>query len=286
MTTQLASDIDAAASPAVATGFLATTRHGALRLALRRTSAWPPRIAAPLRAAALLADAEPLLQWLEDWLGEPLDPAPCDASPATEVPMARLHWRAGELVATAALPWAALLACRPAPELVGFWRDAVRWDELALQLVLAHEALDDDEWQSLQQPGAGWLLRDSFSADGRWPCELRLQAGDDVQAWPALWQADRGRLAWSGESPVRRPEAGNGTLAVLSRPLRLTPPALLGWHGETSCDCAAGQPVWLLAAPRHGRGTLAAQLVPIGLRGGGAESAPLHAGYVLQVDAG
>ena len=284
MTTQLASDIDAA-SPAVATRFLATTRHGALRLALRRASAWPPRIAEPLRAAALLADAEPLLQWLEDWLVEPLDPAPCDAPPMAEAPMARLHWRTGELVATAELPWAALLACRPAPELAGFWRDAVRWDELALQLVLAHEALDDDEWQSLQQPGAGWLLRDSFSADGRWPCELRLQAGDDVQAWPALWQADRGRLAWSGESPVRRPVAGNGTLAVLSRPLRLTPPALLGWHGETSCDCAAGQPVSLLAAPRHGRRTLAAQLVPIGLRGTGAESAPLHAGYVLQVDA-
>ena len=69
---------------------------------------------------------------------------------------------------------------------------------------------------------------------------------------------------------------------MLARPLRLTPPALLGWHGETACDCGVGQPVALLPASRHGRRALAARLLPIGLRG--AEPAPLHAGYVLQVD--
>ncbi|MCK9689520.1 hypothetical protein [Scleromatobacter humisilvae] len=290
--TQLASDIDAAARPAAAVSFIAPTRHGALRLALHRAAAWPPRAAASLRAAALLADAESLLQWLEDWLGEPLDPSPCETPASLDTPVARLHWRWGELAATVELPWPALLACRPAPELAGFWRDAVRWDELPLQLVLAQDVLADDERQALQQPGAGWLLRESFGADGQWPCELRLQCGDEVQAWPAQWQPDRGRLAWSDAAPLQHLARADATLAVLARPLRLTPPALLGWHGETACACGVDQPVSLLTAPRHGRRALAAQLVPIGLRlpGAGADipgiaSPPLHAGWVLRVEA-
>ena len=289
--TQLASDIDAAASPAAAISFIAPTRHGALHLALRRAAAWPPRTARSLRAAALLADAEALLQWLEDWLGEPLDPSPSETPVPADAAVARLHWRWGELVATVELPWQALLACRPAPELAGFWRDAVRWDELALQLVLAHDVLADDEWRALQQPGAGWLLRESFSVDGHWPCELRLQRGGEAQAWPAQWQPDRGRLDWGDAAPLQRPARADATLAVLATPLRLTPPALLGWHGETRCDCSVDQPVSLLPAPRHGRRALAARLVPIGLRlpcaGAdvpGVAPVPLHAGYVLRVE--
>ena len=288
--TQLASDFDAAGL-AAAVSFIATTRHGALRLSLRRATAWPPRTPASLRAAALLAEAEPLLQWLEDWLDEPLDPSPGEASQA-EAPTARLHWRWGELAATVDLPWPALLACRPAPELAGFWRDAVRWEELALQLVLAQDALTDDEWQALQQAGAGWLLRESFTADGVWPCELRLPLGGGVQAWPARWRPGVGRLAWSDAAPLQRPAQAEGAQAVLARPLRLSPPALLGWHGETGCDCNADQPVTLLPAPRRGRRALSARLLPIGLRLPGAEAdaqgivAPaLHAGYVLKVEA-
>lgn len=290
--TQLASDFDAATGLATAVSFIATTRHGGLRLALQRAAAWPSRSAASLRAAALLADAEPLLQWLEDWLGEPLDPAPSDAPAQPDAPTARLHWRWGELAATVDLPWPALLACRPAPEQAGFWRDALRWEELALQLVLAKETLADDEWGALQQPGAGWLVRESFGADGLWPCEMRLQLGGSVQAWPAHWRPGRGRLAWRDAAPLHRSAPSDGAQAVLAGPLRLTPPALLGWHGETGCDCSADQPVSLLPAPRQGRRALAARLLPIGLRLPCADTdaavagAPaLHAGYVLQVEA-
>jgi hypothetical protein len=290
--TQLAPDLDAAADRAAAVTFAATTRHGALRLSLRRATPWPPRIAASLRAAALLADAESLLQWLEDWLGEPLDPAPADAPAPAAAPVARLRWHWGEVTASVELPWPALLACRPAPEVAGFWRESVRWDELALQLVLAHEDLCDDEWQALQQPGAGWLLRESFSADGHWPCELRLPLAGGTQVWPALWQPGRQSLTWREAAPPAPPGRAEQTLAVLAKPLRLTPPALLGWHGETGCDCAVDQPVSLLPAARHGRRALAASLLPVGLRAAGTGHAAtvvdmpaLHAGYVLRVEA-
>lgn len=289
--TQLASDFDAPATQAAAVTFLAPTRHGAMRLALSRTTAPATRAAASLRAAALLAEAEPLLQWLEDWLGEPLDPEP-SAAPAGDAPTARLHWHWGELAATVDLPWPALLACRPAPELAGFWRDAVRWDALALQLVIAQEALTADEWQDLQEPGAGWLLRESFGADGRWPCELRLRLGAQVLAWPAQWQPGRRRLAWSEAAPLQRPGHPECTQAVLARPLHLTAPTLLGWHGESACDCDADQPVSLLPAPSHGRRALAARLLPIGLRlpaapadMPGIGTPALHSGYVLRVEA-
>jgi hypothetical protein len=289
--TQLASDFDAPAALAAAVTFLAPTRHGALRLALSRASAPAMRAATNLRAAGLLAEAEPLLQWLEDWLGEPLDPEP-SAAPAGEASTARLHWHWGELAATVDLPWQSLLACRPAPELAGFWRDAVRWDALAPQLVIAQEALTDDEWQALQEPGAGWLLRASFGADDHWPCELRLRAGTEVLAWPAQWQPGRRRLAWSDAPPLQRPSHSECTQALLAKPLHLTPPDLLGWHGESVCDCDADQPVSVLAAPAHGRRVLAAHLLPIGLRlPGAAAEVPgigtpaLQAGYVLRVDA-
>ncbi|MFL6699990.1 MAG: hypothetical protein ACJ8GJ_22700 [Vitreoscilla sp.] len=288
--TQLASDFDAPASLAAAVPFLAPTRHGALRLALRRTAAPAPRATASLMAAALLAEAEPLLQWLEDWLGEPLDPAPCEPPAQADATSARLHWRWGELVAAVDLPWPALLACRPSPELAVFWRDAVRWDELGLQLVLAHEALDDGEWQALQQEGAGWLLRESFTADGHWPCELRLQLGELTQRWPAEWRPARRRLTWSDAAPLPAAIAPECAQAVLAKPLRLTPPALLGWHGDNSCDWDSGQGICVLPAPRHGRRALAARLVPIGLRLPCAEadepiagSPPMHAGYLLRI---
>jgi len=285
--TQLASDFDAPADVAAAVSFLAPTRHGALRLAVQRRSDPPSQAAASLRAAALLAEAEPLLQWLEDWLGEPLDPEPSPAAPDASI--MRLHWRWGDVAATADLPWPALLACRPAAELAGFWRDAVRWDELALQLVLSQEDLSDDEWRDLQQPGAGWLLRESFDADGGWPCELRLPLGPQVHAWPATWRPGRGRLTWSDAAPRQRSRQPEGALAVLAAPLRMTPPALLGWHGEMACECRADQPVSLLPAPRHGPRALAARLLPVGLRPRRADDAldgaALHAGYVLRVEA-
>lgn len=290
--TQLASDFDAPAALAADVSFLAPTRHGALRLALRHADTSTPRGAASLRAAALLAEAEPLLQWLEDWLGEPLDPEPSAALPQPDAPTARLHWHWGELAATVDLPWPALLACRPAPELAGFWRDAVRWEDLSLQLVIAHEALSDDEWQALQEAGAGWLLRDSFSADGRWPCELRLHLGASVQAWTAQWRPGRRHLAWNDAAPPHAAGHPECAQAVLVKPLRLTPPVLLGWHGETTCECGADQAVLLVPAPRHGRRTLTARLVPIGLRLPGVaaevpglETPALHAGYVLRVEA-
>jgi hypothetical protein len=288
--TQLASDLDAPAALAAAVSYLAPTRHGALRLDLRTATTQPPLTVASVRAAALLAQAEPLLQWLEDLLGEPLDPAPSAAS--TDSPAARLRWRWGELAATVELPWPALIAARPAPETAGFWRDAVRWEELALQLVIAQERLSDDEWQGLQEPGAGWLLRESFAADGCWPCELRLPMGTDFQAWPALWQPGRRRLAWSDAPPLQRPRHPECDQAVLASPLRLTPPALLGWHGGTNCECDVDQAVSLLPAPQRGRRALTARLLPIGLRLAGAApdatgltTPALQAGYVLRVEA-
>ncbi len=290
--THLASDFDAPATVSSAVPFVAATRHGAMHLTLQRPSTPARRSAASLHAAAVLAEAEPLLQWLEDWLGEALDPAPCETCSQADVPAARLHWRWGELAAIVDVPWPALLACRPAPELAGFWRDAVRWEELALQLVIAHEPLADDEWHALQVPGAGWLLRESFGADGHWPCELRLQLGAAVHAWPAHWQPGRRRLAWNAAPSLCRPAPHECAQAVLARPLHLTPPALLGWHGEPACDCSADQPVAVLPAPIQGRCALAAHLVPIGLRLARAEAnasvagaGALHAGYVLQVEA-
>ncbi len=282
----LVPDIDSAAALEAATSFAALTRHGPLRLLLRSAAPPPARAPASVRAAALLAGAEPLLQWLEDWLGEALDPVPEEDLVGT--PGVHLHWRLDAVAATVEVPWPAMLAARPASELARFWRDAVQWEPLALELVLARERLDDDEWQQLQQPGAGWLMRDSFSADGHWRCELRLAGDDRPGAWPAQWHPGSARLGWDalGCAPTRTDL--EATQAVLAAPLHMTPPQLLGWHGEPAFACRPDQPVALRPALRHGRRASRGHLLPIGLRASGSQSAlepaALHAGWVLRLD--
>lgn len=282
-----------AAAGGRAAAFAAPTRHGPIRLALHGAAAdAAARLPDSVRAAALLAGAEPLLQWLEDWVGEPLDPAPVDA-PAG-IAAARLHWRWGDVDAVVDVPWAALVAHRPAPEVADFWREAVRWEPVAVQVVLAREALADPEWQALQRPGAGWLMRDAFTADGSWPCALRVREDGFAREWPARWWPARRRLQWGEDAPAGAPASADddGAQAVLAEPLRLAPPALLGWHADAcACDCRADQAVAVLPPARHGPGALRGQLMPVGLRlpappaaGPTLAAAPLQAGWVLRID--
>jgi hypothetical protein len=282
-----------------AASFAAPTRHGPIALELHGAAAEASsRLPDSVRAAALLAGAEPLLQWLEDWIGEPLDPAPAGGAADTppRTPSARLHWRWGDVDAVVDVPWAALATHRPAPEVADFWRDAVRWEAVEVQVVLAREALTDDEWQALQRPGAGWLMRDAFTADGSWPCALRLREDGFAREWPARWWPARRRLQWDEAAPAGAPGAAadeDGVQAVLAQPLRLAPPALLGWHEDGgACDCPADQAVAVLAPARHGGRRLHAQLMPVGLRlsvppaaGPAFGAVALQAGWVLRVDA-
>lgn len=274
--------------------FAAPTRRGSIRLELHGAAAEASAgLPDSVCAAALLAGAEPLLQWLEDWVGEPLDPAPVDTAP--RIASARLHWRWGDVDAVVDVPWAALVSNRPAPEVADFWRDAVRWEPVAVQVVLAREALADDEWHALQRPGAGWLMRDAFTADGSWPCVLRLREDAFAREWPARWSPARRRLQWGEDAPAGAPAAAvddDCAQAVLVQPLRLAPPALLGWHEDGgACECRVDQAIALLPPARHGGPALHGRLVPIGLRLPGAPAAgptfataPLQAGWVLRVD--
>lgn len=278
------------------TEFRAPIRHGELRLALRATAPAPSRPGASLQAALLLAEAEPLLRWLEDWLDEPLQPAPLAlaaamsaAAPASAC--VRLRWETDVVAAVVELPWSLLLAGRAPPRDDRAGGVEIGWEALPLTLELAREALPDAEWAELRQPGAGLLLRASFAGDGMWHCTLR-PSGDRAArdpAWPATWACSRGRLQWGPGHPAEPPLDAPGTIVVrLAQALWVTPPQLMGWSGEAACDCDGDQPLALERAP-EGREALRGRLVPLGLRlPGGAASASTgalaHAGWLALVE--
>jgi len=277
------------------TVFCAPTRGGELRLALRAIGSAPPRPGGSLLAALLLADAEPLLRWLEDWLDEPLQPAPRAPAAAVSMPApvsacVRLHWETDTVAAVAELPWSLLLSGSAAPGDGSAGGAGIRWQALAMTLALAREAMPDAEWAELRQPGAGLLLRASFTEDGAWPCTLRLaadRAAPDL-VWPATWSCARGRLQWGGGYPAAAPPDAPGTVIVsLAHPLSLTPPQLLGWSGEAACDCGADQPLALARVP-DGDGALRGGLVPVGLRLPCGPSAPTgalaRAGWLARIE--
>ena len=257
---------DAATVPAPdrGAGFEAATRHGPVRLRVAGHDAREARGAPPddLRAVLLLDGAEPLLAWLEDWIAEPLDPAPWTRSPASAPPCARMTWRGAGVDAVVDLPWTLLAACRPTTELAARLQDALAWEPVEAQLVLAAERLDEAEWQALRHPGAGLLLADSFAPDGGWACALRLAVRGSTLAWPARWQPATRRLAWDAAAQAAPADAD--TFVALARPLAFTPPELLGWQGEPRRACAPGELVLLRAG--RAQPALHGRLMPAGLR--------------------
>jgi hypothetical protein len=265
-----------------------------LRLGLRAIGAAPPRAVAAVHAALLLAEAEPLLRWLEDWLDEPLEPAPRTAAAVSPGPGARLHWKSASIAAVVELPWPLLLAGRAAPPELGGHGSPVRWLPLSMALEVAREAVSDAEWIDLRHAGAGLLLGASFAHEGAWPCTLRPDANEAAArlglAWPARWTCADGRLRWDAGPRVASPPDAPGTVVVRVAPgLSLTPPQLLGWSCERACDCGTEQPVVLVRAREEGD-ALRGMLVPVGRRLDGTASvgrtgAIARAGWLARVDA-
>jgi len=258
----------AAAQPAgaawPAASFGAGSRFGTVQLRLQGRPQGRMPVVPALREALLLAQAEPLVQLLEDWWGEALDFAP-DA--AEDSPGARAEATLGTpdgealLQATLVLPWAALQGCRPQEAALRERLGVLQWQPVAAHLVLSRQRLARDEWQLLAQPGAALLLPESTGA--AWPCVLRpAQAG---APWPALrasWEPHAGRVQWQGELAADG-ALGEGEVEVELRllpTLRLQPPQLLGWDGLPQAEGARGAALLCGPARECWRG----ELLPLG----------------------
>ncbi len=271
----------------VAVAFSLATRFGAAHLTLRPQVVLPARLPDCVRAALLLDVAEPLVQLLEDWLGQPLDPEPA-LEHSAPVGAAQARWRPANGQVDIALPWALLLAHRPAGELLARLEQALAWQATPVQLVLSRQLLSDGEWRELHKPGASMLLPESFSGVGQpWPCELKLPWPGGALRSRAQWQPGAASLQWQvadiGHAPAS--EAGQAVVQ-LCQPLQLTPPALLAWQGETRHGCDAAQPVCLV---REGGGDagLKGRLFPVGLRAPQPDEllpAKLNSGYLFRAD--
>ncbi|MEW6704686.1 MAG: hypothetical protein AB1430_07540 [Pseudomonadota bacterium] len=249
----------------------ADTRFGPLHLVLQGEMAAPPPASDTVCAGVLLGQAEPLLQLLEDWLGEPLDPRPAAGGPAQAGVLAdaMLGSAGGEamLHVRLQLPWAALQAQPPADAALRERLSVLHWQCVPMQLVLSRQRLDEAEWATLCQPGAALLLPESM-AGGAWRCLLRpLEAPAMRQAMH--WDAAQGRLCWAdGEVPAQAEADGPVTLeVVLDELLFLTPPQLLRWMPDAACECRAGR-VHVRRVADDGP-VLQAELLPLGVRADG-----------------
>lgn len=276
--------------PDTPAAFRACTAWGDVQLTLHDRGVMPHRLDDNVRAALLLDRIEPLLRWLEDGLGSSIDPEPHPPSPHGTGVCAQWHGPAVD--ASVVLPWSLLRAFDPPEDDAARWQRELQWQAVAVELELSRQALSDAEWQALQHDGAGLLLPESFAGagGGAWPCLLRSLEGDleckghwRVTQQQVLWQERwHGAPAVAGDAPALRM-----TRVCLSRPLMLSPPALLGWHGASSCSCTTDD---ALRITRDGApGALHGHLVPIGLRAAPAlaadlpSSSLLHSGYVLRV---
>ncbi len=250
-----------------AAGYCAASRFGTVQLQLRGPLQGRLPAAQALRAALLLAQAEPLVQLLEDWWGEPLEFAPDGAADASGAQAeATLGTPDGEalLHATLVLPWAALQACRPQDAALRERLRVLQWQPVAAHLVLSRQRLAREEWQLLAQSGAALLLPES--AGPSWACVLR--PAEPAAAWPALqarWQPQQGRVQWQGDPAIEAGVAEDGLIEVelrLLAPLHLPPPQMLGWDGPPQAPAACG-PALLCARMPQAQGWRG-ELLPLG----------------------
>jgi hypothetical protein len=236
-----------------------------------------------------------VLCWIEDLLGRPLDPAPGDTPPAGIPRPARLHASSAAARVNVEIPWALLLACRPAADALEAAAPPHRWDAVPVRVALDHIPLDDAEWATLREPGAALLLRDALHDEGPWPCRLLADRTSPGTSWAARWDPARDRLAWDA-APIAPPHPVDaptpGTVEVsLPHAAALTPPQLLGWHAAPQCACAPDGVVQLARLTSTGVERLFGRLVPLGLRvpagtGDLAAGRGLQAGWAVRIDAG
>jgi len=294
----------APAEPHAQQRFEAETRFGTLGLAWAGPHA-DPSAGGPasrlLQAALQLARAELLLQLLEDWLGEALDPAPAEGghAPAASTACADclLQDDQGRLQIRLELPWACLLQCPPeASDLRTRLDQVLQWRPVPVHLVISHQTLAAAEWAQLQRPGAALLLPESFTA-GVWSCRVRSPQGQ-VPERGLFWRPDDGGLAWQAGFDRCQPPAAplsRDQLEVevrLHQPVQLTPPQLAGWPGAPQPACRGDRAVVLCRdasgrahAPLHGH------LLPLGLLAArvhhphdDAGTTSLSAGYALRIE--
>ncbi len=281
--------------------FEALTRFGPLALRCARadatTGAGMPRL---LQAATLLARAEPVLQMLEDWLGEPLDPEPVEGSVPVAGSMAcagcALPDEQGLVHLRIELPWAAVLHGTSHDEGLRIRLEGLlQWEPVPVQLVVSQQVLTQAEWAQLQRPGAALLLPESFTA-AAWSCSLRSpQAAMPERA--VFWRPEDGGLFWSSGAdrrlgsaqPLRHDQVG---LEVrLHQSLPLTPPQIAGWPGVPRPVCRGDRAV-VVCHDSHGREEtrLHGHLLPLGLlaarvhHDNDAGATSVSAGYALRIE--
>jgi hypothetical protein len=261
---------------------IAPTRFGPLVLTLHGQAAHAPPAVDTVCAALLIAQAEPLLQVLEDWLGEPLDPepgTPAEAAVWAAQAEALLGSADGQaqLHARVQLSWAALEACRPEDTVLRERLQALQWKALPAQLVLSRQALAADEWTTLAQAGAALLLPESM-AQPAWRCLLRAPEHHEVPPLPVQWEPVQGNLHWPATAAVPAPPQGAVTVeAVLETTVHLTPPQWLAWDGPQALACGGRRAALVRMDPPGA--ALAGELLPLCMGAGGA------GGVLLRVDA-
>jgi hypothetical protein len=226
---------DPAAAPAAAPSplhFLGATACGGVGLALPRESGAPHGPASGVEQALRLAQAEPLLRAVEQWLQSPWDPAPCPPpspagadgwpgyravvrDPALAPPGSVLH-----------LPLGALLVPPPA---------ALRAPALAWASQPAQPLLSQPPPQALQQlqPQALLWLPEAFGPE--WVVQLRDPAGR-LPPCPARLELAAQRLvvtagAHDGSLAPAEPPAGEAPAlqVVLAQRVQVPLDHWLGW---------------------------------------------------------
>jgi hypothetical protein len=262
---------------------VAPTRFGPLVLTLDAQAPLAPPAMESVRTALLLAQAEPLLQVLEDWLGEPLDPEPAAVAPAASAAAqaeALLGSADGQarLRACVQLPWSALQSRRPEDPALRQRLQVLHWKPLPAQLVLSRQALAADEWATLGQPGAALLLPESM-AQPAWRCLLRTPQHRDVPPLAVEWRPVQGGLRWpvADAAPPLPDEGGVLVEAVLATPLLFTPPQWLAWDGAQSLACGGNRAI-LTRLDQPGC-ALEGELMPLAPGSGGS------GGVLLRVEA-
>lgn len=219
-----------------------------------------------LDAAAALAQAEPWLAALEDWLGTGLLPEP-GAAQAFDQHVLVIHPDSG---ARLHLPMAALQhTASPPPAALADWD----WRPVACELVLDALPLDDTDLADLL-PGALLLLPAAFG--NAWTARLLPLAppGRAATAAHAVQLVEqRGRLCVSATGDAAPPpDSGHATVRFVHR-VEARAAQLMGWDRPTQ---AAGLDTPLLLA----NGALV-------LHGPAAQGAlPLAAGQLFPVGAG
>jgi len=220
--------------------FEAQAREGVLQLVL------PDERGDAVAAALALAEHEPLVAVLEQWLQQPLDPQPvprADAGPG-------LWWTEAAPVQIG-LAWPLLAAQARAPA----W--ALRWPDFSFEATVARF---DVAPRPADAQGGVLLLPPSF--EGAW--RVNLSAPLKGLLAEAEWRGPGHELLLvDPPEPGEAPDAGWRVL--LADPLRRSLPELLGWI-EPAVPWCPGDGAWLLGpdGSRHA-GRIAPALDGFGL---------------------